>query len=42
MTKISDFLTKIQAEDGLSKNTVASYGKDLELFDKFLEEKILA
>lgn len=41
MTKISDFLIKLQAEDGLSKNTIASYGKDLELFEKFLaQEKI--
>jgi len=39
MTKISDFLIKLQAEDGLSKNTIASYGKDLELFEKFLTEK---
>lgn len=39
MTKISDFLIKLQTEDGLSKNTIASYGKDLELFDKFLVKK---
>ncbi len=39
MTKISDFLIKLQTEDGLSKNTIASYGKDLELFEKFLSEK---
>lgn len=40
MTKLSsDFLTKIQVEDGLSANTVASYSKDLELFEKFIEKK---
>lgn len=39
MTKISDFLIKLQAEDGLSKNTIASYGKDLELFEKFLAQE---
>lgn len=29
---IKDFLEKIRAEDGLAKNTVVSYQKDLELF----------
>jgi integrase/recombinase XerD len=32
---ISNFLQKLRAEDGLSKNTTLSYGKDLELFLKF-------
>ncbi len=33
---ISNFLEKIKAEDGLSKNTILSYSKDLELFERFL------
>ncbi|MBM3579817.1 MAG: tyrosine recombinase XerD [Alphaproteobacteria bacterium] len=36
------FLTKLQVEDGLAANTIASYGKDLELFTKFLDEKQIA
>lgn len=39
MMNISNFLIKLQAEDGLSKNTIISYGKDLELFEKFLGER---
>ncbi len=35
--KSSDFLIKLQTEDGLALNTIASYGKDLELFEKFLD-----
>jgi len=39
--KSSDFLIKLQTEDGLALNTILSYGKDLELFEKFLDvEKI--
>lgn len=33
---VANFLDKIRAEDGLSQNTILSYGKDLELFCKFL------
>ncbi len=40
-TIIKSFLYKLKAEDGLSKNTNAAYGKDLELFDKFLQQKNL-
>ena len=36
---ISNFLEKLAAEDGLSLNTILSYGKDLELFAKFLSEQ---
>ncbi|MBU6338397.1 MAG: tyrosine recombinase [Rickettsiales bacterium] len=32
---IKHFLDKIRAEDGLSLNTILSYGKDLELFNDF-------
>lgn len=45
MTKnplIENFLEKIRAEDGLSANTVLSYGKDLELVNKFLIEQDLS
>lgn len=35
--KSSDFLIKLQTEDGLALNTILSYGKDLELFEKFLD-----
>jgi site-specific recombinase XerD len=35
---IFDFLGKIKAEDGLSKNTIISYQKDLELLEDFLIE----
>lgn len=38
MNHISNFLEKLRAEDGLALNTIASYGKDLELFAAFLEE----
>jgi len=37
MVKSSDFLIKLQTEDGLALNTIAAYGKDLELFEKFLD-----
>ena len=36
---VANFLDKIRAEDGLSLNTILSYGKDLELFCKFLAAK---
>lgn len=36
---ISNFLEKLKAEDGLSHNTTLSYGKDLELFARFLAPK---
>lgn len=36
---VANFLDKIRAEDGLSQNTILSYGKDLELFCKFLAPK---
>lgn len=36
---IENFLQKLKAEDGLSSNTVASYGHDLELFVRFLNHK---
>jgi site-specific recombinase XerD len=32
---MSSFLEKLRAEDGLSANTISSYGKDLELFARF-------
>lgn len=35
---INNFLQKLRAEDGLAKNTILSYGKDLELFEKFLQK----
>ena len=39
--QINNFLYKIRAEDGLSKNTILSYGKDLEMLEIFLQnEKI--
>ena len=34
---INNFLQKIRAEDGLSKNTILSYGKDLEILEIFLK-----
>lgn len=37
--QISNFLEKLKAEDGLSRNTTLSYGKDLELFARFLSTK---
>ncbi len=36
---IKSFLDKLRAEDGLAQNSILSYGKDLELFDKFLVGK---
>ena len=36
-THINNFLQKIRAEDGLSKNTILSYGKDLEILEIFLK-----
>jgi len=36
---IANFLQKLKVEDGLSQNTILSYGKDLELFAKFLHNK---
>jgi integrase/recombinase XerD len=36
---ISNFLQKLRAEDGLSLNTTLSYGKDLELFLRFISGK---
>lgn len=36
---ISNFLEKLKAEDGLAQNTILSYGKDLELFARFLAVK---
>lgn len=36
---IANFLDKIRAEDGLALNTSLAYGKDLELFTKFLSGK---
>ncbi len=39
---VANFLDKIKAEDGLSQNTISSYGKDLELFCKFLAGKNIA
>lgn len=40
--QIANFLEKLKAEDGLALNSLLSYGKDLELFSKFLEEKNIA
>jgi len=37
MTEVESFLNKIRAEDGLSSNTVLSYGRDLKGFLGFLE-----
>jgi integrase/recombinase XerD len=34
---INNFLQKIRAENGLAKNTVLSYGKDLEMLEIFLK-----
>lgn len=39
--QIANFLEKLKVEDGLALNSILSYGKDLELFAKFLEEKNL-
>ncbi len=39
---VVSFLDKIRAEDGLSQNTILSYGKDLELFCKFLAPRKIA
>ncbi len=39
---IENFLEKIKAEDGLALNTILSYGKDLELFNRFLVKKNLS
>ncbi len=36
---INNFLQKIRAEDGLSKNTILSYGKDLEMLEIFLKNE---
>lgn len=36
---IQNFLQKLKVEDGLSLNTTLSYGKDLELFAKFISKK---
>ncbi len=36
---VISFLDKIRAEDGLSQNTILSYGKDLELFCRFATNK---
>lgn len=36
---IDEFLNKLAAEDGLARNTILSYKKDLELFTKFLISK---
>ncbi|MCK4244694.1 MAG: site-specific tyrosine recombinase XerD [Candidatus Omnitrophica bacterium] len=37
--KIKDFLEHLKMERGLSPNTIASYGYDLEKYRKFLDEK---
>lgn len=37
MNEIESFLNKIRAEDGLSQNTILSYGRDLKGFDVFLK-----
>lgn len=37
MREIESFLNKIRAEDGLSLNTVLSYGRDLKGFEQFLQ-----
>lgn len=39
---VASFLDKIRAEDGLSLNTILSYGKDLELFCQFLAPQKIA
>ena len=36
---IKRFLQKLRVEDGLSQNTISSYGKDLELLYNFLSDK---
>lgn len=38
MNIIKNFLEKIYAEDGLSKNTVESYERDLKLFQNYIEK----
>jgi len=38
-SRITNFLQKLRVEDGLSLNTTLSYGRDLELFAKFLAPK---
>ena len=37
MSEIINFLNKLRVEDGLSKNTILSYGRDLDGFVKFLK-----
>ncbi len=39
MDYIKIFLAKLEVEDNLSKNTISSYAKDLELFADFLAKK---
>lgn len=39
---VTNFLEKLRAEEGLAQNTISSYGKDLELFQKFLKTTKLA
>lgn len=39
---ISNFLAKIRAEEGVAKNTIFAYQKDLELFLEFLKNKKLS
>jgi len=34
---ITNFLEKLRAEEGLAQNTISSYRRDLELFNKFLK-----
>ncbi len=41
-TYIAIFLEKLRAEDGLSQNTILSYGKDLQLFAQFLQTNKIA
>ncbi len=36
---IENFLEKLRAEEGLASNTISSYKKDLELFQKFLKRQ---
>lgn len=38
---IKNFLEKLRAEEGLAKNTISSYQKDLQLFHKFLKNTTL-
>lgn len=38
---INNFLEKLRAEDGLALNSLLAYSKDLELFEKFLQERSL-